>query len=245
MGQSLHRAHLAIALTVVLGVLLQACTTDPVVHPPTMIRVFTKETSPDGTAASDAARLITDARMLDPVVRVSFRLIAATRRSPYESRARALCWVIAVYNDRSVSRSFVRPDGTIVVSSGSFHLVQTEAGLAALLSHEFAHALVHDELPVPQTCVNTIGPQPALAPHDEELQTDETGLNLMADAGYDPRELLVLWERIMQEHDSDLDEVLKHFTYDRRIAQIGQWLPNALKRYERSNRAPQKRLPLK
>lgn len=241
MGRCPHHWHLTIALCVI----LQACAADPVVQTPTIMRILTKETSANGTVASDAGRLITDARMLDPVVRVSSRLIAATRRSPFGSRARALCWVIAVYNDRSVSRSFVQPDGAIVVSSGSFRLAQTEAGLAALLSHELVHALVHDEIPVPPGCTSTIGQQPPLVPHDEELQTDETALYLMADAGYDPRELLALWERIKREYDSDLDEVLKHFTYDRRIEQIGQWLPNALKRYERSNRAPQKGLPLK
>lgn len=238
-------SHLAIPMAIGLCVALQACATEPVVQTPTMMRILTKEISPNGTVAPEAGRLITDARMLDPVVRVTSRLIAATKRATYGSRARALCWVIALYDDRSVARSFVRPDGAIVVSSGAFRLAQSEAGLAALLSHELVHALVHDETPVPADCVSAIGQQPALAPHEEELQTDETALYLMADAGYDPRELLGLWERIKREYDSDLDEVLKHFTYDRRIEQIRQWLPSALMRYERSNRAPQKGLPLK
>jgi hypothetical protein len=40
------------------------------------------------------------------------------------------------------------------------------------------------------------------------------------------------------------DEVLLHLTYDRRMEQIAQRLPQALLRYERANRAPQKALPI-
>jgi hypothetical protein len=66
----------------------------------------------------------------------------------------------------------------------------------------------------------------------------------MADAGYDPRELLGLWERMRRVQDIGNDEVLLHLTYDRRMEQIAQRLPQALLRYERANRAPQKALPI-
>jgi hypothetical protein len=37
--------------------------------------------------------------------------------------------------------------------------------------------------------------------------------------------------------------VLVHLTYDRRMEQISQWLGDALMRYERAHRAPEKALP--
>jgi hypothetical protein len=86
----------------------------------------------------------THASLLEPALRVSSRLIAAAQRSELGSHARALCWVIAVHEDDKVSRPLVRSDGAITVSSGTFPLAQSEAGLAALLSHELVHALLQD-----------------------------------------------------------------------------------------------------
>ena len=222
----------------------QACARDPVVQTPTMIRILTKESAVSGTGPSDSAPLVSDPRILEPAARVASRLIAAARRSDYGSRARALCWVIAVYNTPTLSRSFVRPDGSIVISTGTFRLAETESGLAAVLSHELIHALAHDEIPVSPVCVRTTAQPPALFTREEESKTDEMGLKLMADAGYDPRELLGLWERMKREQDGARDEVLLHFTYDRRMEQIAQLLPQALRRYEHANRAPQKMLPM-
>jgi predicted Zn-dependent protease len=132
----------------------------------------------------------------------------------------------------------------VVVSSGSFPLAQTEAGLAALLSHELVHALVHGAASISPPCSgHTTEPPPALFTYEEELRADELGLTLMADAGYDPGELLHLWERMKQRTDGDA--VLVHLTYDRRMDRMTQWWKDALTRYERANRAPQKALPLK
>jgi hypothetical protein len=71
------------------------------------------------------------------------------------------------------------------------------------------------------------------------------GLHLMAEAGYDPHELLRLWQRMKRQAEEMGDEVLLHLTYDRRMGQIAQELPQAVIRYGRANRAPQKTLPSK
>lgn len=237
-------------LLLALYVTLQACAKDTLTQPPATIRVLTEKAvateSVTSGAQPEAGRLSNDATLLEPVIRVSSRLVAAARQSEFGSRARDLCWSIALIEDATPSRTFVRPDGTIVVSSASFHLAQTEAGLAALLSHELIHALAHDAAPVPPPCRSTTGAQPpALFTHQEELQADEKGLRLLAEAGYDPRELLWLWERMKRESDGIGDEVLLHLTYDRRMEQIAWWLQDALTRYARAKRAPQKALPSK
>jgi metalloendopeptidase OMA1, mitochondrial len=232
------------ALMLAACVVVQACAREHVVHTPTLIRILTQQqASTHGTSASDAAPLVTDARILEPVVRVTARLIAAARRSEYGPRTRASCWVIAVYQNTR-PRSFVGPDGSIVVYTGTFRLAETEAGLAALLSHELVHALTHEQIPMSPVCAGSTDRPEALFTRDEEFKTDEFGLTLMADAGYDPRELLGLWERMRREQDGSQDGVLLYLTYDRRMEQIAQWLPLALMRYERANRAPQKVLPM-
>jgi metalloendopeptidase OMA1, mitochondrial len=237
-------------LLLALCVILQACAKDTLTQTPTTIRVLTEKPLATGSvtdgAPPAAGRLSSDVTLLEPVVRVSSRLVAAARRSEFGSRARDLCWSIAVFEDDTPSRTFVRPDGTIVVSSASFHFAQTEAGLAALLSHELIHALANDAAPVPPPCRNTAGAQPpSLFTHQEELQADEKGLRLLAEAGYDPRELLWLWERMKRENDGIGDGVLVHLTYDRRMERIARGLQDALTRYERTKRAPQKALPSK
>ena len=205
-----------------------SCAKEQVVHPPAAIGILKK------------AGLTEDPLFVDPVMRVSSRLIAAATRSAYASRGRALCWTIAVY-DRPARGAYVLPDGVIVVYAGTFRLAETEAGLAALLGHEIVHALASDAAP-PAPCLGTHDQPPPVFTFQDELDADGAGLNLMADAGYDPRELLRLWERMRLERQ-ERDNLYEHVTYGRRMEHIAQHLPEAIMRYERTNRAPQKRLP--
>ena len=229
----------------VLCLAAQACAREHIVQTSTPIEILTKGKPAGGSTGSGSASLVSDRRILEPVVRVASRLIAAARRSDYGARARSVCWVIAVYKNPAQVPSVVRPDGAMVVSTGTLRLAETEAGLAAVLSHELVHALDHGGLSASTVCIGTIQEEPTeLFPLEEEYRADHTGILLMADAGYDPRELLRLWERMKRAHDGAADEVLVHVTYDRRMEQIAQTLPHALVRYEHANRAPQKVLPL-
>jgi metalloendopeptidase OMA1, mitochondrial len=232
-------------LMLTVSFVLGSCAKEPVVHTPPTIHVLTKHESGAAMAQSPskAARYTTQA-LVEPVLRVSSRLIAAAgQTTEYAKRAGALCWVIAVYDDQAGRRSFVGADGAIVVSSGAFRLLETEGGLAAWLSHELVHALT-DTAPPSTGCLIESGQEPALVSRDEEEYADEKGLTLMADAGYDPREALQLWER-MKHDNRQADEVLTHVTYERRMERIVRSMPHALVRFERANRAPQKVLPLR
>jgi predicted Zn-dependent protease len=231
-----------------LWIMLPGCQKESVIHAPATIRVLTDEMVPSGStrppAESRPGRLRSDAALLESVIRVSSRLIAAARGMEYGSQADTRCWTIAVYDNTAPSRTFVTPDGVIIVSSGSFSLAQTEAGLAALLSHELIHALVHGTASVSPPCSgDTTEPSRALFTYEEELQADELGLKLMAEAGYDPRDWLRLWERMKQQTDGINDDVLVHLTYDRRMDRMTQAWKDAMLRYQRANRAPQKMLP--
>ena len=79
-----RRCHYGL-LVLAVCVAAQACARDPVVQTPTMIRILTKESSVSKTGLSDIAPLVSDARILEPAVRVASRLIAAARRSDYGS----------------------------------------------------------------------------------------------------------------------------------------------------------------
>lgn len=66
----------------------------------------------------------------------------------------------------------------------------------------------------------------------EESEADHIGLILMAKAGYDPREAITFWERMAQTGGKKPPAFLStHPADEKRIAQIKQWMPEALTYY--------------
>ncbi len=72
-----------------------------------------------------------------------------------------------------------------------------------------------------------------------ESEADYIGILLAADAGYDPRESVALWERMAQvSGDGGPAEFLStHPSHDTRIDQLKEWMPEAMSIY-------QKRIPV-
>ena len=131
----------------VMGILFssQACSKASLVHPPLTIHMPDADTTAFGRTreARTSSRQLSRASMLDPLLRVSSRLITAARHSEYATARPVFEWEIEVCEDETVVQPFVHPEGSIMVCSGIFRVAETEAGLAALLSHELAHALKH------------------------------------------------------------------------------------------------------
>ena len=66
----------------------------------------------------------------------------------------------------------------------------------------------------------------------QESEADRIGLILMAKAGYDPREAIGFWERMAKAGGPKTSAFLStHPTDEKRVAQIKQWMPEALKYY--------------
>ena len=67
----------------------------------------------------------------------------------------------------------------------------------------------------------------------EESEADHIGLILMAKAGYDPREAVAFWERMAKVGGKKPPAFLStHPADEKRIAQINQWMPEALAVYK-------------
>ena len=232
----------------VMGILFsgQACSKPSLVHPPLMIHMPDADTTAFGrNQETRAARQLTRASMLDPVLRVSSRLFTAVRHSEYAKARPVFEWEIEVCEDETVVQPFVHPEGSIIVCSGTFRVAETEAGLAALLSHELAHALKHCASPAPELCRRPDRHSESLFTIEQEIEADGIGMNLMADAGYDPSELLLIWKRMKESHRERGDGLLVHITYDRRMDHIKGKLPDALRLYAEAHRAPQRPLPVR
>ena len=134
-------------------------------------------------------------------------------------------WEFKIINDPETVNAFAVPGGKVAVYTGIFGPARDEAGLAVVLGHEIAHALLrHPAERMSQDMLLqlggvglgvALGRNPALAnqvmqvyglgagvgvalpfSRAQESEADRVGLILMAKAGYDPRVALELWERM-------------------------------------------------
>ncbi len=156
----------------------------------------------------------------DLVVRVAERLARATGEA-----AKEFNWQVSLVRSPQVN-AFCLPGGKIAVFTGILPHAKNEAGLAAVMGHEMAHAIARHgsqrllRTSLAQTVmmgasVSLSDMEPnqrqalmaalgagaqygVLLPFSREHETeaDEMGLLYMARAGYDPREAISFWERM-------------------------------------------------
>lgn len=149
------------------------------------------------------------------------------------------------------------PGGKIVIYSGILPITKTEAGLAAVMGHEVAHALAnHGQQRMSAAQIEQLGAVAgnlALAnnPKNQQLfnaaygvgsavgvmlpfsrshesEADQIGLLLMAIAGYEPMAAADLWERMKAQESGTPPEFLStHPSSTTRINNIRSWAPNA------------------
>ena len=135
-------------------------------------------------------------------------------------------WDFTLIDDDTVN-AWVLPGGKVVFYTGILPVTQTEAGVAVVMGHEIAHAVLnHSQQRMSAGILQEIGAlgvsitASILVPelHDaamlafglgttlgatlpfsrrHELEADEYGTILMAIAGYNPAEAAAFWERMM------------------------------------------------
>src|SRR5688572_14030963 len=78
-----------------------------------------------------------------------------------------------------------------------------------------------------------------------ESEADYVGILLAADAGYDPRESIALWERMAQVSGGggQAEFLSTHPSHDTRIDQLKEWMPEAMAIYQRRTAMPAAPLP--
>lgn len=154
------------------------------------------------------------------------------------------------------------PGGKVAVYTGILPVTLNEAGLATVMGHEIAHAIeehsvaqMSNQLAV-QLGAQVLGSAAQMsnkqwvgfmntmygigAPvgmlkfsRNDELAADKAGLIIMAMAGYDPNEAVGFWERMSQLGSSSTPEFLStHPSHARRINQIQELIPEAMKHYQ-------------
>lgn len=78
-----------------------------------------------------------------------------------------------------------------------------------------------------------------------ESEADYIGILLAADAGYDPRESVALWERMAQVSGGggQAEFLSTHPSHDTRIDQLKEWMPEAMAIYQKKTAVPATLLP--
>ena len=206
---------------------------------------------------------------VEPVQRVAERIIAAAKQSKYAKRAESFQWEVTVIKADGTKNAWALPGGKIAFYTGIFPEAKDENGLAAIMGHEVVHALArHGAERVSQHTAADLGMRIAgaalnmkpltqtlamqalgigvLLPfsRDHESEADYIGLLLAADAGYDPREAVLLWKRMAESSKSSPPEFLStHPAHETRIENLQKWMPEAMARYERAEKAPASTLP--
>lgn len=172
------------------------------------------------------SNVVTSGPELELVQRVASRLAGAVGSS-----ASGFDWQVSLI-DSPQANAFCLPGGKIAVFTGILPLTQDEAGLAAVMGHEMAHAVArHGSQRLLRTnLAQTVmmGAQFSFTDMDwnqrrmvlaalgagaqygvllpfsrgHETEADEMGLIYMARAGYDPQAAVAFWERMQAQGES-------------------------------------------
>ncbi|MDP7070110.1 MAG: M48 family metallopeptidase [Phycisphaerales bacterium] len=172
-------------------------------------------------------------------------------------------WEIVLIDDETPN-AFALPGGRIGVHTGMVDLAGGEDGLGIVLGHEVGHVLAahsaermsHGLLIVGGLAIGST----ALEDEDEatrariigalgagatigitlpysrlhETEADELGLMIAANAGFDPRQAIPLWQRMARQGGQRMEFLSTHPVPQTRIEEFKRLMPKAIALYEQS-----------
>jgi predicted Zn-dependent protease len=184
----------------------------------------------------DQARVVESGPEVEQVRRVSQRIAKAVEIEPLQREINLRIsgymfeWEYHVLESDQVN-AFCLPGGKIGVLTGLLGIVKNDDQLAAVISHEVAHALAHHASE--RVARERVG-QPGLLSlsydRQQELEADHIGVFLMTFAGYDPQEAVSFWERMQTARGRrlHLPEILSdHPNDERRMEALQAWVATA------------------
>lgn len=180
-------------------------------------------------------------------------------------------WEVTVFRSEAVN-AFALPGGKIGVYTGLLEVAETPSQLAAVIGHEIGHVMAeHGNERMSAQMATSVGLTAAailagdstesraglallglgaqvgvILPFSRthESEADRIGLELMAEAGFDPRQAVNLWRNMAEASGGDgpPEFLSTHPSEQTRITGLQQQMPQAMTKYERAQfdgRAPQ------
>lgn len=173
-------------------------------------------------------------------------------------------WEVVVFADDSLN-AFALPGNKIGVHTGLIKLVDNQDQLAAVIGHEVGHVLARhsNERMSQKTAVSqgialisaVSAPTSALGQlavsslgigaqygiilpfsRTHESEADIIGLDLMAKAGFDPRQSINLWQKMDQasKGKNPTEFMSTHPSHDTRIEELSKHVPVAMQYYQQA-----------
>jgi predicted Zn-dependent protease len=187
------------------------------------------------------------------VVEVTNRIADAAKRLHPEIADR-FDWQVVLVDDDSIVNAWALPGGKMAVYTGILPYTRTPDGLAAVMGHEAAHAIARHggENLTRQGLVNLVLIGASAAADDEdgvyvaaaataygllgetafsrsqESEADELGIFIAAEAGYDPRAAIPLWERMGARGGEPPEFLSTHPNSQTRIRRLQALMPAAM-----------------
>lgn len=200
----------------------------------------------------------------DPAINSYVQCVAGAITRLPEVQKSSSDWEVVVFDSPTVN-AFALPGGKIGVYKGLLKVADTPDQLAAVLGHEVGHVLAHhgnervsQNFAVGQTlsildswmsAKNTANRQVlmsalglgtqvgVLLPFSrvQESEADRIGLELMAEAGFNPNESVRLWQNMSKDGGQQPPEFLStHPSHSSRIDQLKKAIPQVLPLYHQA-----------
>lgn len=252
--------QLRTGLLAILMLVLVACATSPTGRRQ-LILVSENEANQMGIAAFAELKKETPAVSSGPeysrVNCVAKAVTGAISRMPWQVSVPA-AWEVVVFKSKEVN-AFALPGGKIGVYTGILEVATTTDQLAAIIGHEVAHVLAgHSAERMSQQMATNVGVgvvQAAGGPgqiasmglnaafllpfsRTHETEADLLGVDLMAQAGFDPSASITLWQNMERAAggQKSLELLSTHPSNSTRINALQQRLSTAMPIYQQAVR---------
>ena len=248
-----------------LPVLISSCATSPMGRSQLMLNSDSQMSQMGSQSFEELKKktpIETDPKMNEYVKCVASHITNAAREKLQVDQ-----WEIVVFKDQSAN-AFALPGGKIGVHTGILSVAKTDAQLAAVLGHEVGHVIAkHGNERVSQGEGTQLALQVAdwasgnLSPlkkealmaslglgaqygillpfsRAQESEADLIGLDLMAEAGFDPRQSVELWKNMSQAGGNKPAQWMStHPSDETRMGALQDQIPNAMGKYEAARAA--------